>query len=284
MLHSLAVAVLSLALAPVYDGVERKVRAAIHTRIGPPILQTWYDIFKLFSKEIVIPAGGGWYTLVTVLELLALTVSSLILVHISSYGLTNTILFEAVTFIVLVSVVTTLTIVRAVSQNNVFSVLGGFREFSLVLSAEPFLALSFLVLVSGGGALASRSIAAVILVVASYVISGRVPYDIAEAEPELSAGVNIELAGPLLGMVTVSAVLKKFVSAALTALVIASAAGLGGAASLVAVSVATPVVWIAHTIVSTLLGRSRVDLAIRFLYTSLFTLSSILLVSLVVGL
>lgn len=284
MLHSLAVAVLSLALAPVYDGVERKVRAAIHTRIGPPILQTWYDIFKLFSKEIVIPAGGGWYTLVTVLELLALTVSSLILVHISSYGLTNTILFEAVTFIVLVSVVTTLTIVRAVSQNNVFSVLGGFREFSLVLSAEPFLALSFLVLVSGGGALASRSIAAVILVVASYVISGRVPYDIAEAEPELSAGVNIELAGPLLGMVTVSAVLKKFVSAALTALVIASTTGLGGAASLVAVSVATPVVWIAHTIVSTLLGRSRVDLAIRFLYTSLFTLSSILLVSLVVGL
>lgn len=284
MLHSLAVALLSLALAPVYDGIERKIRAAIHTRIGPPILQTWYDILKLFSKEVVVPVGGGWYTLVTVLELIALAASSFILVHISSLGLSSTPLLEAVTFVILAGVVTTLAVVRAVSQNNVFSVVGAFREFSLMLSAEPFLVLSFLVLSSGAGSLTSKSVATVVLIVSSYVASGRVPYDIAEAEPELASGVNIELAGPLLGVATLSTVLKKFVSATLTALVLSSLAGLSGLASLAAVVLLTPIAWVSHTVVSTVLGRSRVDLAVRFLYGSLFFLSLTLVISFGLGL
>ncbi|MEM1623745.1 MAG: NADH-quinone oxidoreductase subunit H [Sulfolobales archaeon] len=284
MLYSVAAAVLSLALAPVYDGLERKIRAAIHTRIGPPILQTWYDILKLFTKEIVVPVGGAWCTLVTALELLALIASSVILYHISSYGLGHATLPESVAFIVLTSVVATLAIVRAVSQNNVFSVVGGFREFSLMLSAEPFLAVSFLFLASGAGSLASRSIATAVLAVSSYVISGRVPYDIAEAEPELASGVNIELAGPLLGLATISSVLKKLVSATLTALALISFAGLSGLSSLATVVAATPVVWVVHTVVSTILGRSRVDLAVRFLYVLLFFLSSTLVLSFGLGL
>ncbi|MEM2007072.1 MAG: NADH-quinone oxidoreductase subunit H [Sulfolobales archaeon] len=284
MLYSIAVAILSLALAPVYDGLERKIRAAIHTRLGPPILQTWYDILKLFTKEIVVPVGGIWYTLVTALELLTLIASSTILLHISSYGLGKTALLEAVTFIVLTSIVTTLAIVRAVSQNNVFSIVGGFREFSLMLSAEPFLALSFLLLASGAGSLASKSIATAVLAISSYVISGRVPYDIAEAEPELASGVNIELAGPLLGLATTSSVLKKLVSATLTALALTSFVGLSGFSSLMAVVIATPITWVTHTIVSTILGRSRVDLAIRFLYVSLFSLSLTLVLSFGLGL
>ncbi|MCX8185314.1 MAG: NADH-quinone oxidoreductase subunit H [Sulfolobales archaeon] len=279
MLHSIAIAILQLALAPVYDGVERKVRAAIHTRIGPPVLQTWYDLIKLFSKEVVIPVGGGWYTLVTVLEMLTLVTASILLVHVSTVGLAQATIFEAVIFIVLTGIATTLAIMRAVSQNNVFSVLGGFREFSLVLSAEPFLAVSLLLLVSGVEAAASRAIAALILLIAAYVVSGRVPYDIAEAEPELASGVNIELAGPLLGVATVSAVLKKFISATLTVLVFVLLGGLSGLTSLTAVALLTPLTWITHTVVSTLLGRSRVDLAVRFLYTTLFILSSMLLVS-----
>ncbi len=284
MLHSLAVAALSLLLAPVYDGVERKVRAAIHSRIGPPLLQTWYDILKLFSKEVVIPSGGSWSALVTTLEAFTFAAASAALVYVSGHALAPGALLEVVVLAVLLSVSTALTILRAASQSNVFSVLGGFREFFLALSAEPFTVFSLLVLASGTGTLASRSVAVAILVLASYVASGRVPYDIAEAEPELASGVNIELAGPLLGAVTVSTVLRKFVSAALTALAIASLAGLSGVASLAAVSLSTPVVWVAHTVVSVLLGRSRVDLAMRFLYGTLFFLSSILIVALGLGL
>ena len=104
MLLSLAAAVISMALAPVYDGVERKVRAAIHTRIGPPVLQTWYDIVKLFSKEAVIPAGGTWSALVVVLELATLVATSALLVHVSAIGLPGPAHLEVASLVVLVSI------------------------------------------------------------------------------------------------------------------------------------------------------------------------------------
>ncbi len=284
MFHSLAAAVLSLALAPVYDGVERKVRAAIHSRIGPPVLQTWYDILKLFSKELVVPSGGSWTALVTTLEALSLAVASATIVYLSSHGLARGALLEAVLLAVLVSVATALAVLRAASQSNIFSVVGGFREFFLTLSAEPFAIFSLLVLASGAGSLASRGIATAILVLTAYVVSGRVPYDIAEAEPELASGINIELSGPLLGVASISTVLKKLVSSSLTALAITSLAGLSGPASLATTFLLTPVVWVVHTVVSVILGRSRVDLAMRFLLGTLLFLTLMLIASLGLGL
>lgn len=284
MLLSLVVAVVALALAPLYDGVERKVRAAIHTRIGPPILQTWYDIVKLLSKEVVIPVGGLWSVLVVVLELATLAAASILLIFISTTGFAESVYLETVSFIVLVGVTSALAIVRAISQNNVFSVVGGFREFMLILSTEPFMVASLLLLASGVGTLTTRGLTVLTLTVSAYVFSGRIPYDIAEAEPELASGVNIELAGPVLGIATTSAVLKKMVSATLTSLAIVSLAGLRGIESLVAVTLMTPAVWIVHTIVSILLGRSRVDLSTKFLYVTLIFLCLILLVSFGLGL
>jgi len=282
--HSVVAALASLILAPVYDGVERKVRAAIHSRIGPPILQTWYDVIKLFNKETVVPLGGTWSALITVLELAVLASSTALLMIVADVGLSPGGLYWVITFAVLVSVTSTLTILRSVSQNNVYSVVGGFREFSLVLSAEPFLIVSVFLLMSGAGSQVSRSAAVATAIIASYVTSGRIPYDIAEAEPELSAGVNIELSGSLLGVATLSATLKKFVSASLTSLVIISLTGLSGLESLVAVALLTPATWIAQAVLSVMLGRSRVDLAVKFLYATLFTLSAFMLLSYGLGL
>lgn len=275
---------MSLVLAPVYDGIERKIKAAIHSRIGPPILQTWYDIIKLFTKEIVIPLGGTWNALITVFELVALTSSAVLLMYIASIGLSPEGILWATVFAVLVSVASSLTILRAISQNNIYSVVGGFREFSLVLSAEPFLVMSLFLLASGAGSQISRVFAVATAIVASYVISGRVPYDIAEAEPELSTGINIELSGPLLGLATTSIVFKKFVSASFTSMILVSLAGLSRWLSLAATFLLTPAVWVAQLILSVMLGRSRVDLAARFLYTLLFTLSILTILSYGLGL
>ncbi len=282
--HSVVAALVSLVLAPIYDGIERKMRAAVHSRIGPPILQTWYDIIKLFTKEIVVPLGGTWCALATVLELIVLASSAVLLMFVAGIGLSPEGIFWVIVFTVLVSAASSLTILRSVSQNNVYSVVGGFREFSLVLSAEPFLIMSLFLLASGAGSQISRAVAVATAIVASYVVSGRVPYDIAEAEPELSAGVNIELSGPLLGLATVSTVFKKFVSASLTSLVLVSLAGLSGWSSLAATFLLTPATWIAQLILSVMLGRSRVDLAVKFLYTLLFTLSILTLLSYGLGL
>jgi len=275
VLHSLlalAVLLAGVFLAPIYDGLERKLRAAVHTRIGPPVLQTWYDLVKLFSKELIVPEGGSWCVLSVVLELVALVASVALLSYVPLTVSSGTVGAEVVAFIVLLTVATALTIARAVSQNNVYSVVGGFREFTLALSSEPFLIFSYLAIATGGERFVLKLSSLLILAISAYVVSGRIPYDIAEAEPELSAGVNIELAGPLLGIATMSTVLKRLLAAELTAMALALVAGFEGYQALALALALTPAVWVVHALVSILLGRTRVDIAPKTLLLTLFPL------------
>lgn len=37
-------------------GIDRKLVARMQRRVGPPILQPWYDFVKCCAKETIIPA------------------------------------------------------------------------------------------------------------------------------------------------------------------------------------------------------------------------------------
>jgi len=39
-------------------GIDRKLVAKMQKRVGPPILQPFYDFFKLCGKETIIPGGS----------------------------------------------------------------------------------------------------------------------------------------------------------------------------------------------------------------------------------
>ena len=61
--------------------VDRKVTALVQMRVGPPLLQPFYDIRKLFIKETCVPEGGaiGLFLLAPLLGLAAVTLASMIL-------------------------------------------------------------------------------------------------------------------------------------------------------------------------------------------------------------
>ena len=50
---------LFLLLAPFYEGVVRRLTARVQSRQGPPLLQPYFDLFKLLGKEN-LDAGGAW--------------------------------------------------------------------------------------------------------------------------------------------------------------------------------------------------------------------------------
>jgi len=54
LLSGTALLFLVLLLAILYDGVDRLVHARMQRRLGPPILQPFYDVMKLFRKEAVV--------------------------------------------------------------------------------------------------------------------------------------------------------------------------------------------------------------------------------------
>lgn len=43
--------VLALGLAPLFEGILRKITARIQSRQGPPLLQPYFDLLKLLGKE-----------------------------------------------------------------------------------------------------------------------------------------------------------------------------------------------------------------------------------------
>jgi len=67
-LMPVVLAVLYLLLAPVAGGliagVDRKVTARMQGRVGPPLLQPFYDVAKLFEKEnLVVTASQNFFVL-----------------------------------------------------------------------------------------------------------------------------------------------------------------------------------------------------------------------------
>ena len=40
-------------------GIDRKLVARMQKRVGPPILQPFYDFFKLCGKETIVPAAAN---------------------------------------------------------------------------------------------------------------------------------------------------------------------------------------------------------------------------------
>ena len=41
------------------SGIDRKLVARMQKRVGPPILQPFYDFFKLMGKETIVPAAAS---------------------------------------------------------------------------------------------------------------------------------------------------------------------------------------------------------------------------------
>ena len=58
--HGLLQAVVLLAVAPLLRGVMKKMKAAFQARQGPPLLQGYYDLAKLFRKEPVRSETASW--------------------------------------------------------------------------------------------------------------------------------------------------------------------------------------------------------------------------------
>ncbi len=59
IVHAFVNVVLFLLLAPLFDGVMRKITARVQSRQGPPVIQPYYDLLKLLGKERMSSAGTG---------------------------------------------------------------------------------------------------------------------------------------------------------------------------------------------------------------------------------
>lgn len=202
---------LAILLGPLFDGLRRKITARLQNRIGPPVTQTWYDILKLFKKENILPENSGFSILV--FPTLTLMLSLAMFSTISTVTMESPMDGGAIIFIELAVLSAFVLAIAGSAGRNPYGIVGGSREVVLVTLVEPSIIVSLTALVLSRGSATFDDLSKghgveipLALSIMAYFLSilaetGRIPFDLAEAESELSGGSLIEYSGTPLAFI-----------------------------------------------------------------------------------
>jgi NADH-quinone oxidoreductase subunit H len=217
---------------------ERKLYGRMQDRLGPNrvgpwgIFQTFADMGKIFTKEVITPTGIDLipYNLAPILAvgsvLLAWAVIPL------SINIVGVNLSVGLLLVIAAGGFGELGIMMAGwGSNNKYALLGGFRAVALLVSYEIPMVIAMLIPAMLAGSLSLTEIvanqkvpfilmapiAALIFFISQVAETARAPFDLTEAESEIVAGVNIEYSGLKFGMFYVGEFLHAFTASMLFA-------------------------------------------------------------------
>ncbi len=130
------IGIIYLFLAPVAGGLlagfDRIITARMQRRVGPPLLQPFYDVFKLMDKKTVV---------VNRLQ------DPAILCHLVFMALTGFLFFEGSDILLIIFVLTLASVflvLAAYASGSPFSHLGAERELILMTAYEPMVLMSLI--------------------------------------------------------------------------------------------------------------------------------------------
>ncbi len=230
IIWSLILLLTALAMAPLMDGVRRVVRAKIQRRIGPPILQTFYDLGKLFKLPSLIPYKNYLLILVPYLVFFVVTFIS---IHIPiPYILTPSNGIDVISFMYILLFASASIIYIALIIPNPYSNAGGIRELLLITLFELFIAFTIIGIAYKIGTLnmyllgirygfmeyylkPSTLLLSLSLFIIAYVEGAYTPFDIGEAETEVLGGPFLEYGGRYYGLLLYTLLIKRYVLLAL---------------------------------------------------------------------
>lgn len=298
-------------------GIDRKLVARMQRRVGPPILQPWYDFVKCCAKETIIPrcAKKAIFIGAPYLGLACLIVIALF-IPVGSYGSAFTAGADLVVILYLLTIAGVTLIIGASSTGSPYAGVGLSREMVAMISYElPFV----LVLLAVGrvagadsglgctfslGTIAAYQAAngpliahwalipaaiAMLLVIPCEV--GSHPFDIAEAETEICEGALAEYSGHPLGVFRLSHYVKMYIMTALFCAMFLGGitVGLAGTVGVVVdvlifLVLCGVVSFICMTLPHAVCARLRVEQVFKFYWTVVAGLAALSLVMVWAGL
>lgn len=210
---------------------ERKIYGRIQDRLGPNrvgpwgIFQTFADMGKIFTKELITPTGVDLvpYNLAPILSVGAVLLAWAVIPFAPNIVGAN--LAVGLLFVLAAGGLGELAIMMAGwGSNNKYALMGGFRAVALLLSYEVPMMISLLIPAMLAGSLSlvdiveaqtvpfilMSPVAALILFITLVAEAARAPFDITEAELEIVAGFNTEYSGLKFGMFYVAEFLHAF--------------------------------------------------------------------------
>lgn len=244
-----AVITISLVVAMYTTYAERKVAAVIQDRYGPNragpfgLLQPLADGMKLFFKEEIIPSNANKFLFILGPSLAMITAMLTGAVipwgdKVELFGRTIDLQIADINIGVLyvfgvVSLGVYGIMIGSWASNNKYSLMGGLRAASQIISYELAMGLSLIALLMITGTLSMREMVTqqingywniiyqplgfFIFLVCAFAECNRTPFDLPEAENELIGGYHAEYSSMKLGFYLFSEYINMFISSAVMA-------------------------------------------------------------------
>ena len=276
-----------LALAPLFDGIVRKLTAKVQSRQGPPLFQTYYDIIKLLGKQN-IDSAGTWSFRIAPVMAMASILCVVALIPLGGQENIFTQYGDVISLIYLLTLGGVAILLGAISSRNTFALMGASREMITMILVEPVLAM---LLILGAVKVSSLGIGAaltgvtaggygiaVLLMMLVYIMAlqafvARQPFDIAEAEIEILEGPFIEYSGPNYALFKYYMLIKQMFYASLFVIVFNPIALTGMyALNLLIQFAGILLIFVLIALVSSTNPRLRIDQAVKY-YAFLIVLS-----------
>jgi ech hydrogenase subunit B len=207
-MNQFIIVIATIVLAPIAGGllfgIDRRITARMQGRFGPPILQPFYDIFKLLGKESIAVSKMQFvwiyaYLVFMIASLLCLVLQSDFLVLVFLLG------FAGVSLVL-----------GAFSTKSPYSHFGANRELLQILAYEPVLLLLAIAIYAQNGTFLISEIVNngqplllslwPLFIAVLYVLTIKMrksPFDIStshHAHQEIVKGITTEYSGPFLAL------------------------------------------------------------------------------------
>ena len=201
-------------------GIDRKVVAKMQKRVGPPVLQPFYDFFKLLGKETIVPAAASkvMFLGAPLVGFAALVVIQLFIPVFSFTVFTG--VADVIVILYLLLIPAMVAILGGAASGSPYAGVGLSREMVTIISCELPLVLILLAVGKTVGSFLGTGITFSLTDIAAYqaangslitkasmipaaiamllVIPGETgnhPFDAAEAETEICEGLVAEYSG-----------------------------------------------------------------------------------------
>lgn len=217
-----------LTIPPLTVGIIRKIKARLQNRIGPPILQPFYDLVRLFSKTETVSRDTSWIFRVTAVANASIMLLLAALTPWVSFRPETPAFSDIFLIVYLFALSRFFTVLAALDAGSTFGGFGASREVTLALLVEPAIVLCLaslgvcghtsnldVIFTIGGGALRTQwvlwMLVGVGLFLSALVELSRMPADDPTTHLELTMvheAMILENSGPNLGLVEYAHMLK----------------------------------------------------------------------------
>jgi formate hydrogenlyase subunit 4 len=226
----------ALTLPPLLLGVIAKTKALFAGRVGPPLLQPYYDLVKLLQKGSVFSTATTWVFRAGPVVGLATAALAVLLIPLADSRAPISFTGDLILLAYLLGLGRFFTASAALDTGSSFEGMGAAREVTFACLAEPALFLGLLVLAKLSGSLQLAALlgsslaphwltsgASLALVLLSWLIvllaeNSRIPFDDPNTHLELTMiheVMVLDHSGPAFGLILYGAALKLFVFGAL---------------------------------------------------------------------